>query len=150
MLLQTEAFEILLDFYNRKDFKDKIEFYCKLDNGQRDRRVYYKYETRNNKIPETRTIKGYWADRFYTLRNHIIHGHKVKEKEFSFANQRHFDIGLMFYLLVIQQMINEVYNKKVFVNEIYWDKRHKKFLWKRVSLRLHRAVERLCKKYNLS
>jgi len=130
MLLQTESFEILLNFRDRKEFKAKIEDYCKLENGGKDKRVRYKYE-RGNNTWETRTIKGYWADRFYTLRNHIIHGHKVGEKEYYFGSQRHFDVALMFYLLVLKRILNNAFDKKIFYDEIHWDKKEKKFLWDR-------------------
>jgi len=37
----------------------------------------YKFQVWDKKLPESRTLKAIWADRFFTLRNHVIHGDTV-------------------------------------------------------------------------
>jgi hypothetical protein len=120
ILLQTAAFEILLDLKNRKDFKDKIEKYCSCPN---DKKYIYFFEAGSRKIKEGRTIKGIWADRFYTLRNYIIHGNVVKDDFFGFKKkQAHFYIAVLFFILCIKELINEAQKRKVFYDSIKWDK----------------------------
>jgi len=123
ILLQTQSFEILLDLKNREDFKDKIEKYCSYPN---ERKYHYSYESKSGRKKGHRTLKGIWADRFYTLRNHIIHGDVVKSKDFLFKQQPHFHIALLFFILCIKELINEVRQtigkNKIFYDSIKWEK----------------------------
>jgi len=124
VLLQIAAFETLLQLPQRdqrKDFKDKIEKYCNLL-GEKLYKHYY--ETLSGKRPEFRSKKAIWADIYYTLRNHIIHGSKVKPNDFAFKNvQRHIDIATLFFVLLVKKLINEKRPKKqIFFDEIKWGK----------------------------
>jgi len=122
ILLQVGAFETLLDFKNRKEFKDKIEKYA-CGSNEKKRRYYYEKVPGKNKELEYRTLNGIWADKFYTLRNHIIHGQNIKPKEFLFKNkQRHTDIAILFFLLCIKRLINEKKRERLFFDEIKWEK----------------------------
>ena len=95
ILEQSRAFEILFNLperSQRKEFKDRIEKYCSLKDERKRR---YKSERPNNRrVWEIGTKQKMWADRFYTLRNHIIHGQPLKDNEFIFCGQRHHDIAL--------------------------------------------------------
>ena len=78
----SRAFEILFKLpekQQRKVFKSSIKKYCE-PAGERIRR-YLSERPGNIKVPERGSRQVMWADRFYTLRNHIIHGES--ENEFS-------------------------------------------------------------------
>ncbi|MBE0434059.1 hypothetical protein IBX73_11430 [candidate division WOR-3 bacterium] len=102
VLLQVNAFEILLDLSSRTDFKNKLESLCTYKGEKKYSYYYEKHDPRIKKTvreKERRTLKGIWADRFYVLRNHIIHGRVVKPMDFiSRQHQRHFDIALLFWV----------------------------------------------------
>lgn len=122
VLLQIAAFETLLDLPTqgqRKDFKDKIELYC----NQPGEKLYsHYYENRGKKLPEKRSLKAIWADSYYTLRNHIIHGEIVRAQDFVFkGKQRHIDIAILFFILLVKKLINQKSpGKKIFYDEIGW------------------------------
>ncbi|MFC2068004.1 hypothetical protein ACFLTP_03215 [Chloroflexota bacterium] len=117
------AFEMLLNLpesQQRKVFKDLIE---NATTGSKEKRYAYHYEIRNNKRKDRRSIKGIWADKFYTLRNHIIHGQKILPRQFVFKkSQRHTDIALLFFVFLIKMQINKSLKKRIFVQRIDWGK----------------------------
>jgi hypothetical protein len=123
VLLHIAAFEVLLELSEsnpRKDFKDKIENYCSLPS---DRLYTNTYETRGGRQKEQRTMKGIWADKYYTLRNHIIHGEKIRGSDFIFRNTAlHRDIAAMFFVLLVKMLINEKSGRRIniFYDEIVW------------------------------
>jgi hypothetical protein len=134
VLLQAAALEMLLQSTNREDFKDKIEYYL---NGkgkgsrQRERRYRYKSERSRRKVGEssyafeTRSIRGMWADRFYTLRNHIIHGENVPRKEYVFRRQHeHVLVAPMVFIALVREILNEASSArgkgKVFSGQLLW------------------------------
>ena len=106
ILLQPAAFEVLLDLPDkdqRKAFKDLIEQHSAV---RQERRYRYKYETRGGLVPESRTQKGIWADRFYTLRNHIIHGERVSASRYVYrGSQHHVLIAAAFFVHVAKRLI---------------------------------------------
>lgn len=106
VLLQATAFEVLLDLPDsipRKAFKDRIE---ELTGIPGERRFSYKYETKGRRVRESRTIRGYWADRFYTLRNHIIHGETVRDSGYIFrGKQDHLLIAPMFFVACAKRLM---------------------------------------------
>lgn len=109
ILLQAAAFEILLDLPEgaaRQAFKDHVE---RLTNLAGERRFKYSFELpRGRKGKETRSVKGMWADRFFTLRNHIIHGESVRNTEYIFrGKQGHFIIAPLFFVFIIERLIDE-------------------------------------------
>lgn len=125
ILLQMSAFEILLnlpnDGHQRKNFKDQIGF---LANKSTDKTYIHKYERRGqSKGVERITIKQIWADSFYTLRNHIIHGETPKPQSFLFRNvQQHTDVGLLFFILCVKKQIGVRVKKFLCTDEINWEK----------------------------
>jgi len=122
-LLQVACFETLLDLPirdGRKIFKEKVEVYCNLP---KEKIYNHRYETPSGKVPERRSRKVIWADVFYTLRNHIIHGDIVKSEDFIFkGKQQHLDIAVLFLALLVKKLINEKFKKKIFFDEITWGK----------------------------
>jgi len=127
VLLLAGAFETLLDLPEsgqRRIFKDRVE---QLSTTSLDRRLRYSYEHPKGKRYEVRTIKAMWADRFYTLRNHIIHGEKLQNSEFVFRNkQHHIIIAVQFFVLLLKEIINEKLGKKVFYDAVDWLKEDEK------------------------
>jgi hypothetical protein len=125
ILEHSRAFEILLELPEkdqRKIFKEKIE------NSSiviKEKIFRYKSErSGNHKVWEQGTIKKIWADRFYVLRNHIIHGEKVTQKEFFFKKQRHQDLALWFFLVAVKKAINHAFGKELFYDVVkFKDKR---------------------------
>ena len=125
---QMAAFETLLELGQqpRKNFKDLIENYCNLPH---DRKFVHSYLDRGGKRRDvSRTMKGKWAESFYQLRNRIIHGDKVKGKSFKFREKMfHFDIAIMFFVVLIKQIINKSLRRKIFDEDILWNRSEKVF-----------------------
>ena len=118
ILEQCRAFEILFALPQkdqRKIFKKKIKEYC---SSEGDWKVRYMSERPKENKWETDVRQAMWADKFYTLRNHIIHGRKIKATEFQFLSQKHWDLGLMFFLVSVKQLINKALGKKIFYDKI--------------------------------
>jgi hypothetical protein len=126
ILLQAAAFEILLDLPEiapRKAFKDRIEQYCG-ETGERRYRT--KYEDHGVKKPDERTLKGVWADRFYFLRNRIVHGEDVRDREYLFCRQQHHVlIASLFFVLTVKRLIDERREARelprMFADRIDWE-----------------------------
>jgi hypothetical protein len=125
ILLIVAAFETLLDLpetQGRKHFKDLVEKYCDIP-GETKYRHYY-YVRGKAKRDKNRSIKVLWTDSFFQLRNQIIHGDFVKENMYQFQNgDRHFDISILFYTLLVKELINEKFNPKPFLDRIEWKTR---------------------------
>ncbi|HYT37350.1 MAG TPA: hypothetical protein VEL49_09245 [Ktedonobacteraceae bacterium] len=123
ILLQVGALEVLLDLPPEKQRSRLKEAVEKLTSLPTDPVETYQYEIRPGTFQtETRSIKVKWADRFYSLRNHIIHGNEVASSEFVFASQRHFDIATMFFVLLTEKRLNDRFREKVFYDQIEWNK----------------------------
>jgi hypothetical protein len=122
ILCQMGAFETLLDLPERDQrrvFKDIVEAETSFDT---EKQYVYYYESLRGKVKESRTIKGIWADRFYTLRNHIIHGRKIPKERYVFKkNQRHTDIALLFFIFLVKQQIEKSLRRKIFMHLITWE-----------------------------
>jgi hypothetical protein len=129
ILLQVGAFEVLLDLPNdgkqRRRLKEAVEKFVCLAN---DVTETYQFEGWKGVLQtETKSIKVTWADRFYTLRNHIIHGNEVPLSEFLFALQRHIDIATMFFVLLVEKLLNDRFGEKIFYDQIIWGKVNENF-----------------------
>jgi hypothetical protein len=121
ILLQVVAFEVLLDLpekRQRQELKAAIERLC---TNEGERRFRYKYEVPSGKKEEALSLKGIWADRFYTLRNHIIHGERVRHAEFSYRGQRHLTVSPMMFIRTIKSLIDE-FRGSVGKNRIFFDR----------------------------
>src|SRR5260370_18074603 len=121
ILLQVSALEVLLDLPTegqRRRLKEVIEAKTALPTDPVDK---YPFEIRRGVTQtETKSIKVKWADRFYTLRNHIIHGNEVPVPEFLFEHQRHTDIAPMFFLLLTTMLLNDWLGETIFYDKIIW------------------------------
>jgi hypothetical protein len=128
VLFQMAALETLLDLGQqpRKNFKNIIERYCVLPH---DRRFINYYVDRGRKIKDVnRTMKGKWAESFYQLRNCVVHGGRIKGKYFKFREKMfHFDIATMFFVVLIKKLINENLKRKIFDEDILWNRSEKVF-----------------------
>jgi hypothetical protein len=125
ILLQVMAFEILLDlpeWDQRKVFKERLEKLCW---AKGDRRRSFKSERPGGKTAiERRTVKGIWADRLYTLRNHIIHGNVVRESEYVFRGQSHIVAAPVVFVGAVRRVIDAARKKRgknrVFLDDLRW------------------------------
>jgi hypothetical protein len=128
ILMQASAFEVLLDLpegRERQDFKKKIKQYTVRAN-EKSRR-YFSERRGGRKAPETEPLKVIWADRFYTLRNHIIHGEHLSRQEFVFQRREaHLVIAVLFFVLLVKELINDKLRRKgkYFLDNITWTKYH--------------------------
>ena len=128
VLFQMAAFETLLDLGQqpRKNFKNIIERYCALPH---DRRFIHYYVDHGRKRRDVnRTMKGKWAESFYRLRNYVVHGDRVRGRHFKFRERMfHFDLATMFFIVLIKKLINESLIRKVFDEDIIWNKSEQTF-----------------------
>ena len=125
ILFQMAALETLLELGQqpRKEFKDKVEQYCAISS---DRRFIHYFAPQ--KRDSNRTMKGKWAESFYQLRNHIIHGDEVKGKTFKFREKMfHLEIATMFFVVLTKKLINENLRRKIFDEDILWNRNEKVF-----------------------
>jgi len=121
ILLQASAFEILLDTRAGEGRKAMKEYLKRVAVYPEDKKVRYSSERKGSVVMETGTIHEKWADRFFTLRNHIIHGHVPKEDEYCFGKwQRHFDIATYFFILCLKRKIEEVLGGDIFGDDVEW------------------------------
>lgn len=124
ILLQASCFEVLLqlpDRNQRKVFTERIAEHTGLC-SEKERKFLFE-SAPGKKKKGSGTLKVIWADKFFTLRNHIIHGERVKREEFWFRkSQRHFDIAVLFFILLVKKLINERRGEEVFTDEISWGK----------------------------
>jgi len=125
VLLQAAAYEVLFELPEngqRKTFKDQIEA---LMNVKGERVYEYRYEARAGSRREHRTLKGIWADRFYTLRNHIIHGEDVSPREFRFLRaQHHLTISPLMFSQCVKRLVDAELQsreqRKCFFERVDW------------------------------
>ena len=73
ILLQASAFEMLPNINTGKGRKGMKDFLQQHANYPEDRQVTYKSERGSSTMLETGTMREKWANRFFTLRNHISH-----------------------------------------------------------------------------
>jgi hypothetical protein len=134
VLLQAAALEMLLQSENREAFKDKIEHY--LNNkgkGASKKEPRYRYRSERSRpkngqrayAQEVRSIRGMWADRFYTLRNHIIHGENVPRRDYIFRRQHdHVLIAPLVFIALVRELLNEALvsggREEAFSGQLLW------------------------------
>lgn len=127
ILLEAAAFETLLVLNGdaRKGYKAWIQS----NFAKKTKKVRFSSERRNGTAIEIDTWQVFWADRFFTLRNHIIHGSKLSEDGFYFGNQRHFDLALTFFVLTLKKILNHELKSDIFIDHLSWDRKNKKFIY---------------------
>jgi hypothetical protein len=121
ILLQASAFEILLGSKTSEGRRDLKLFLKVKATYPDDEKLSFSSERKNGCVTEIGTIKEQWADRFFTLRNHIIHGKVPTESEFYFGEwQRHFDIALYFFVFCLKRKLEEELGEEIFGDDVEW------------------------------
>jgi hypothetical protein len=121
ILLQTSAFEILLDTHSGGGREVLKALLKKEATYPEDRQLSFKSERRGHTVMERGTVREKWADRFFTLRNHITHGHVPKDSEYYFSKwQSHCDIALYFFIFCLKRKIEEAFGKEMFGDDVVW------------------------------
>ena len=123
ILLYMSAFESIFSIpenQQRKYFKQHIEKVSNFDGEKKY--VNYWDKKSNHKSKEFLSKKGVWAEKFYLLRNAIVHGDHVKPESFIFEKtQEHIHIALLFFVLAIKKQF-EKSHKGFYCNyEIRWE-----------------------------
>lgn len=124
ILSMASAFETLFeipDSGQRAFLKDKVRTMFVLPGDPKRR---YKSSRGPGRLAtEHESIKVMWADRFYELRNKIIHGDKMKSDDYNFAKkQRHLDIALLFFAVGLQKIIKEALGTSDYTDDVIWQK----------------------------
>jgi hypothetical protein len=109
VLLQTAAFEALLDLPERgqrKVFRERMDH---LLARPTDKRYTFGVELGGGNVAtETGTLIALWADRFYTLRNRIVHGRGPASREYRFLrSQGHPLIAPMMFIAAAKSLLDE-------------------------------------------
>lgn len=137
-LLLVAAFETLLKLPSRGQRKYFKEIVNKQWRDSTDEEFDYKWEDRGIYKQDKGIKKVIWADSFYTLRNHIIHGKELKDSDFMFEMQRHVDIAVLFFVFAIKVKLNRTIRSKTFLDKIAWqligESRRKGFVFERNDL----------------
>ncbi|HEU0080825.1 MAG TPA: hypothetical protein VFQ72_02280 [Candidatus Paceibacterota bacterium] len=122
ILLLTSAFEMLLQSEPGAGREKTKNFIALHANVPEDRKYSYYSERRGGVVRESGTRKEIWADRFFSLRNHIAHGDIVPKTEFLYKSQRHFDIAPLFFVFTLKKKIDLYLRRDIFGDEIEWKK----------------------------
>jgi len=124
ILSMASAFETLFeipDSGQRAFLKDKTRTMFVLPGDPKRR--YKSSRGSGRLVTEYESIKVMWADRFYELRNKIIHGDKMKSDDYNFAKkQRHLDIALLFFAVGLQKIIKEALGISDYTDDVIWQK----------------------------
>jgi hypothetical protein len=107
ILMMTLAFEILLDFGNRKDFRDKLGSLCGVP-GEKSKSYKVKDSRTGNVWTEQLTEKQIWANEFYELRNSIAHGDTVDPEKYFFNGEGHFKLAILFFRMCVRGRLESV------------------------------------------
>ena len=124
ILLMASAYEMLFDLpedSQRKILKEKFKelFVLKSD----PKRRYKSARPKGGFVIEEESIKVMWVDQFYSLRNLIIHGGKVKNSNYMFLNkQRQLDISILFFALGVKKIASQCRGFSETHNSIEWKK----------------------------
>lgn len=63
-----------------------------------------------------------WVDKFYSLRNKIIHGSQMKNSDYTFrGKQEHFDIALIFFVFGFKKIMSSKPQIKVTIDKVHWE-----------------------------
>lgn len=62
-----------------------------------------------------------WIDKFYTLRNKIIHGKSINQAEYVFrGKQNHFDISIIFFIFGMKKIMSTKPRIPNTIDEVHW------------------------------
>lgn len=123
ILLYMSAFEAIFSIpeaQQRKYFKENIEKISYIHSEKKY--INYWDKKSNNKSKEYLSKKGLWAEKFYLLRNAIVHGDHVKLDSFIFEKtQEHIHIALLFFVLAIKKQFEKSHRGFYCNYEIRWE-----------------------------
>jgi hypothetical protein len=125
IMLITSAYEILFDLPESGQRARLKENFRQLFVMPTDIKRRYKSERGSGRpsVWEIDSIKVMWADKFYTLRNKIIHGSPLKPADFVFCDkQRHFDIAVLFFVLGLKKIMGNTSSVAETADQIVWEK----------------------------
>lgn len=124
ILTFMSAFEMFFalpdDNKQRMHFKSKIGEIANFD-GERTYTNFHKGRSKPNS-KEAITKKVLWAEKFYRLRNRIIHGEKITYDDFLFEKkQPHVQIALIFFIQSIKRQLERSLKQFSCDYEIRWE-----------------------------
>lgn len=129
ILSQARSLEILFKLPatgQRATLKSRVERLIDLPG---EKKLSYWYESwdrklkKQVKVREVRSCKVKWADRFYVLRNKIIHGDPILPGDYNFENKhRHIDIAPLFFILGIKKELDRAFRRERYFDQIEWTK----------------------------
>ena len=124
VLMLCSAMEILFDLPENKPRLHLKELFKRDFVRPTDKRARYKSQRGNGHSEwETESIQVMWADKFYSLRNKIIHGSKLSDDDFVFKGvHRHVDIAILFFVLGIRKVAGQTSGISPTHDEIIWEK----------------------------
>ncbi|HSW37477.1 MAG TPA: hypothetical protein VLG37_03880 [Candidatus Saccharimonadales bacterium] len=129
ILLMASAYEILFDLPEEGQRKELKDCFNRLFVEPNDiKRRYSSQRRKSARCPngyewEIESIKVMWADKFYSLRNNIIHGSPIRPQDYNFSDkQGHFDISILFFVLGLKKIMGTTPQIKQTVDEITWKK----------------------------
>jgi hypothetical protein len=119
----ASAYEILFDLpESGQRVALRNEFERLFDIQGDPRRTFVAYKDRSGTSHWiNKTIKVYWANEFYKLRNNIIHGSTLNNTDFIFKGvQRNFDIAILFFVLGVKKYLESAKCMPQSMDQIRW------------------------------
>lgn len=123
IVMMATAFEVLLDgFRDRWEFIKKIKkFTCNSLDEKKMRSVRI-VKINNAEEEKDISFKEWWAYEFYNLRNKIVHGREVKNKDFKNRKRaQHFLLAIKFFEECLKKLLGEKgYYQYDSTDELVW------------------------------
>jgi hypothetical protein len=114
----ARGFEDLLDLPDdapRKHSKALVKKHCSRPGA---RSYAYKSDRHGRRVGDVGTLPEIWADRFYVLRNRIIHGDVIRPQDYDYTGQSHVYFAMWFFLLALKGLLNEQWRRRSFHDQI--------------------------------
>lgn len=117
----ASAYESLFDLPEQNQRRELKNFFRSHIAPTSSRKIRFTSQRRNGFAWEVDDLSVMWADKFYTLRNKIIHGKAIKSGELSFrGKQDHFDIAVIFFIFGLKKIISMKPRIKDTIDEVRW------------------------------
>lgn len=120
----ASAYESLFDLPEQGQRKELKEYFRK--NIAPTHKRKFRHTSQRPRSPkgfvwEVDDISVMWVDKFYSLRNKIIHGSQLKDEDFIFrGKQDHFDIALIFFIFGFKKIMSSKSQIKDTIDEVHW------------------------------
>lgn len=118
----TSAYESPFDL-PEKNQRETLKNYFKANFTPTFQRKY-RYSSKRSatrSVWEVEDLSVMWADKFYTLRNKIIHGAPLKASEYTFrGKQDHFDIAVIFFIFGLKKIMSSKPRMPNTIDEVHW------------------------------